>query len=370
MTHNRPKTKKNRTMNNKAQFPNPNFWSQKRVLITGHTGFKGSWLSCWLKKMGAEVVGYSLPPATTPSLYNETTQPREFISGDITDREQTTSFFTDFAPEIVFHLAAQALVRESYNDPTTTFATNVIGTQNILEAVRKTPSIKVVINITSDKVYENREWHWGYRENDALGGFDPYSASKACADILATSYRRSFFNNKGCRIITARAGNVIGGGDWSADRLIPDAIRSFEKNEPLTIRSPAAVRPWQHVVEPLCGYLLLAENSFESEKCSFDTWNFGPDYGNTVPVSTICGYLQQYWGDSAKVVTQVNPETPHEAGLLKLDSSRAVSHLNWQPILDIKTTLKMTVNWYKNFSAGADATELVLQDIDTYLQHI
>jgi CDP-glucose 4,6-dehydratase len=354
--------------------PDKNFWSQRRVLVTGHTGFKGGWLYCWLRNMGAEVLGYSLEPDTRPNIFSSIdTSSGASVMGDLCDYESLRNVFLDFQPEVVFHLAAQPLVRRSYNEPRLTYMTNVIGTQNVLESVRLTDSVKVMVSVTTDKVYENREWDWGYRERDALGGHDPYSSSKACADILTRSYRRSYFSNNErlCHVFAARAGNVVGGGDWAEDRIVPDAIKSFMNDEPLEIRNPCALRPWQHVIEPLAGYLMLAERYFDSEtESKYESWNFGPPDSSAIPVVDIANILASNWGDGARVEVAEMDGAPHEAGLLKLDSSRAIKYLGWGPIMDVATTLAMTVAWYQGHNNGRPVEELISEDIEKYLSFI
>jgi CDP-glucose 4,6-dehydratase len=343
--------------------PNPGFWRGRRVLVTGHTGFKGSWLVYWLHRLGASVHGYSLPPPTTPALF-EAIEARRLVDhaiGDVRDLEALRRQVALADPEVVFHLAAQPLVRESYAIPIATFEINVIGTIHVLEAVRSRPGVRAVICVTTDKCYENREWLWGYRESDPLGGHDPYSASKACAEIATAAYRMSFFENSapGAIVATVRAGNVLGGGDWSVDRLVPDAIRAFAACRPLELRYPSATRPWQHVLEPLSGYLTLAERAAGGEARWAGAWNFGPLDQNVVPVGEVASRLAAAWGDSASW-RPLGSELaqPHEAGLLKLDTSKARALLGWSPRWDLGRTLEESVAWYRAFHAGETVSKL------------
>lgn len=343
------------------------FWNGKKVLITGHTGFKGSWLAFWLKSLGARVSGFALAPDAEPNLFENLKLESEIESviGDIRDLPQVEKTLGDFAPEIVFHLAAQALVRRSYREPVETYATNVIGTVNVLEAVRKTDSVKAVVVVTTDKVYENREWLRAYRENDRLGGFDPYSNSKACAELASAAYRDSFFGEKDCLIATARAGNVIGGGDWSEDRLLPDVFRSLVFGEKLVIRHPSAIRPWQHVLEPLEGYLQLAEKLYQGERDFAGAWNFGPFEEEAKPVGWILEKIKEIWK------TDVNWEIagagqPHEAGILKLDSAKARRELGWRPKLSLDEAVEMTSEWYLAFRDKRDLIAVTAGQIEYY----
>jgi CDP-glucose 4,6-dehydratase len=330
-------------------------YKDKTVLVTGHTGFKGSWLSVWLKAMGANVVGYSLDPPSTPNNFDACGLSRMLthIHGDIRDIDHLKKVFLQHKPDCVFHLAAQPLVRPSYDEPKLTFDTNIGGTVNVFETVRSTPSVRVLINITSDKCYENREWIWGYRENDPMGGHDPYSASKGCAELVFSSYLKSFFseNNEGNRQIGAasvRAGNVIGGGDWGMDRLIPDCIRAWSENKPVDIRNPYAVRPWQHVLEPLSGYLWLGALLWNEPQNYSGAWNFGPDDASHLTVAEVVDKLIQYWG-SGSWMNHPSPDAPHEANLLKLCCDKAHQKLNWYSALNIDDCLLMTTEWYKKF---------------------
>lgn len=346
--------------NHISQYINDGFFSGKKILITGHTGFKGSWLSILLSMLGAKVYGYSLEPPTNPSLFVETGLSSLMQShiGDIRDYEHFSSVLKEVEPEIVIHMAAQPLVRESYLNPIDTYTTNVIGTVNILDAVRHSSGVKVVLVITTDKCYENKEWVWGYRENEALGGYDPYSSSKACSEIAVASFRSSFFNlldydKHGTVVATARAGNVIGGGDWATDRLIPDFFRSISKQEQLVIRSPLATRPWQHVLEPLTGYLMLVRKAFEHGPEYGQAWNFGPDDDDVQNVEWIARTICELWGDGASYTVDSSPK-PHEARYLKLDCSKAKTELGWKPRWSISKTLATIVEWNKCWISGGD----------------
>ena len=329
------------------------FWNGKKVLITGHTGFKGSWLSLMLKKLKSEVYGYSLDPPTVPNMYSELQLSRHIVSyhGDIRDGENLGRVVKEIEPDIIFHLAAQAIVSESYRNPVETYSTNVMGTVNLLQACRDVPSLKVLINVTSDKCYENKEWVWGYRENETLGGFDPYSSSKACSELITSAYVNSFFNiedyeNHGIAIATARAGNVIGGGDRALDRLIPDFIRSIQKNEDSIIRSPNSIRPWQHVMEPLSGYIALAEKLFQFGPDYSGAWNFGPKEGGEISVQSMAKFLCEFWDtDITYKITDKN--RLHETNYLKIDSSKARQQLNWDSQWGIPESLKSIVEWNK-----------------------
>lgn len=348
----------------------PEFWKNKRVVVTGHTGFKGSWLVCWLKKMGAQVTGYSLAPETQPSLFTEVEKDLkiESVIGDIRDLDSFSRCLQKADPEIVFHLAAQPLVRYSYEKPLETFQTNIIGTANLLEISRRLKNLKAVVVITTDKVYENEEWVWAYRENDALGGYDPYSSSKACTEIVTTAMRRSFFQSpETAGVATVRAGNVIGGGDWAGDRIVPDVVRAFQKGDVVRLRNPQAIRPWQHVLEPLSGYLMLAQNLVQGERdvyCS--AWNFGPESQNAVPVEKLVSLLASYWPGVRWEIDQGNH--PHEAFYLKLESSKAKQLLEWYPKWGIEKTTQMTMDWYRAFyKKEASAFELCASQINEYL---
>ena len=327
-----------------------NVFEGKTVLITGHTGFKGSWLSIWLTELGANVIGYALEPYTANDIFVVAGVDRKIKSniGDIRDYDKLKGVFNKYRPEIVFHLAAQPLVRLSYAQPRLTYDTNVGGTVNLLECCRAGDSVKVIINVTSDKCYDNKEWMWGYRENDPVGGHDPYSSSKACSEIITAAYRSSFFNVNKKSLSSVRAGNVIGGGDWREDRLVPDCIRALKKGEPVGIRSPRSVRPWQHVLEPLSGYLLLASRMCESGEKYSGAWNFGPYYGSVITVEELTKKLIGYWGSGQyKDLSGQLSQEPHEAGLLTLDISKAIHQLNWAPMLNVSEAVEYTVNWYK-----------------------
>ena len=339
-------------------------YKNRKVLITGHTGFKGSWLSLWLTELGAKVIGYSLEPPTKPNLFEATNLKDKIthIIGDVRDEEYLTSVFEEKQPEFVFHMAAQPLVRLSYKEPKLTYETNVMGTVNVLEAVRKTNSIGVCVVITSDKCYENKEWVYGYRETDPMGGYDPYSSSKGCAELVTAAYRRSFFNpddcvgNHGVALSSVRAGNVIGGGDWGDDRIIPDAIRALSQKNAVVIRNPLATRPWQYILEPLTGYLLLGASMYRGGARYNGAWNFGPSDESITTVEELIKLVIEHWGNGNYAIDTSNH--PHEAGLLKLDTSKARTLLGWKPIYDICDVVDKTINWYKNFYEGMKEEEL------------
>ncbi len=346
----------------------PTFWRGKKVFITGHTGFKGSWLSLWLQDMGASVKGYALEPNTIPNLFTKANVAQNMVSeiGDITDLNLITESMTEFNPEILIHMAAQPLVRLSYKDPVLTYATNVMGTVNVLEAARKCTNLKAIVSVTTDKCYENKEWAWGYREYEPMGGHDPYSSSKGCAELVTAAYRKSFFNeNDTALLASARAGNVIGGGDWAEDRLIPDILRAFEKNEPVIIRNPLSTRPWQHVLEPLSGYLVLAQHLFDEVSSFAEGWNFGPKDEDCKPVSWILDTMVNKWGCGAKWELDQN-NNPHEAGFLKLDCSKAAMHLNWSPKWNLEYTLESIINWHQNYLSQKNIQEQCLLEIAKY----
>jgi CDP-glucose 4,6-dehydratase len=348
------------------------FWRGKRAFVTGHTGFKGGWLSLWLQSMGAEVHGFALEPPTKNNLFTAAKVGEGMASShidDIRDANRLRFALQAACPEIVFHLAAQPLVRHSYLHPIDTYSINVMGTVNLFEAVRATPTVKVVVNVTTDKCYENKEWVWGYRENEAMGGFDPYSSSKGCAELVTSAYRRSFLETSGVAVATARAGNVIGGGDWADDRLIPDFLRAIDSGAPLKIRSPMSSRPWQHVLEPLSGYLMLAENLFSKGTEYAEAWNFGPNDEDVRPVSWIVQRLAEM-NPGFKWECENAPQ-PHEANYLKLDSSKAKNKLGWQTRWRLQTALKMTMNWYRSWRQGEDARAITINQIAEYqnLQH-
>ena len=345
-------------------------YRDKKVLVTGHTGFKGSWMALWLKMLGARVYGYSLKPPTQPNHF-EILNP-QIISreGDIRDLNALSAFMNEVNPDIVFHLAAQALVRTSYKDPIETYSTNVMGTLNILEVCRKIDSIKAIVNVTSDKCYENKEWNWGYRENDPMGGFDPYSSSKGCSELLTSSFRNSFYNlsefEKSHHILlaSARAGNVIGGGDWAMDRLIPDIVKAASTQSNVLVRNPRATRPWQHVLEPLSGYLTLGWRLLEGKKEYAEGWNFGPANGYNLSVEDIVNYSKPFW-DAIEVEYMQNATNAHESNLLMLDCSKANKVMKWKPVWDIDTTIKKTIRWYKNYY-----TSNTINTVDDILNYV
>ena len=344
----------------------PSFWRGRRIFVTGHTGFKGSWLSLWLVRLGAEVTGYALAPATKPSLFHlaDVGQGLASVIGDIRDRARLEQAIAAAAPEIVIHMAAQALVRESYDDPVGTFDTNVMGTVALLDTVRRTPSVRAVVIVTSDKCYENREWVWGYREDEAMGGHDPYSASKGCAELVTAAYRRSFFAG-GVALATARAGNVIGGGDWSTDRLVPDIMRALVAGMAVAIRNPHAIRPWQHVLEPLGGYLALAQALFTQGPEFAEGWNFGPREGDARPVEWIVRGLTEAWGDGAAWQVDDGPH-PHEANYLKLDCAKAAARLGWRPRWTLDKALDSIVAFHRIVASGGSVRAEALRQIAEY----
>jgi len=347
---------------------NKEFWNTKRVFLTGHSGFKGSWLSLWLQSMGAIVKGYALAPNTTPNLFTEAQvfEQMESEFGDIRDLKLLSKSMSDFDPEILIHMAAQPLVRLSYLEPVDTYTTNVMGTVNVLEAARSCSNLKAIVSVTTDKCYENNEWEWGYRENEAMGGHDPYSSSKGCAELVTSAYKRSFFNAENtASVASARAGNVIGGGDWADDRLIPDILKAFEKSTPVVIRNPLATRPWQHVLEPLSGYLVLAQELYTNGKDYAEAWNFGPKDDDCKPVHWILDQLVAHWGEGATWELDKN-NNPHEAGFLKLDCSKAASRLKWKPKWNLQLTLKSIVEWHQVYSNGGDIKKQCLKEINTY----
>mgnify|MGYP000312405970 CR=1 FL=1 len=327
-------------------------YKNKKVLITGHTGFKGSWLSLWLKELGAKVIGYSLEPPTEPNLFEAIDLGSKIIHiiGDVRDKEYLTYILRKYQPQFVFHLAAQSLVRYSYEKPKLTYETNIMGTVNILEAVREVKGVEVCIIATSDKCYQNKEWIYGYRESDPLGGYDPYSSSKACAEIVSEAYRRSFFTSKKQKRValsSVRAGNVIGGGDWGKDRLIPDCVRALSQNKKIVIRNPHAIRPWQYILEPLAGYLLLGGLMYKDKERYSSAWNFGPLLKNTITVEELTQLSINYWGKGEYMIDK--RVHPYEANYLRLDVSKAYALLGWRAIYDINKTVKKTVEWYKKF---------------------
>jgi CDP-glucose 4,6-dehydratase len=345
-------------------------YAGKSVLVTGHTGFKGGWLALWLSRLGATVHGYALDPPTGPSFFEASGISSLLASdtrADITDAEALKIALNKGRPEVIFHLAAQPLVRFSYCNPLQTMATNIMGTVNVLNAARTSESVRAIVAVTSDKVYENREWQFPYRESDALGGHDPYSASKAAAEVVAASYRASFFSGDAghpARVATARAGNVIGGGDWASDRLVPDCIRAFVALEPVHLRFPGATRPWQHVLEPLSGYLQLAERLLSSDANTFArAWNFGPDVNGDASVGRIADTVAHLWGADAQVRHAQSARNPHEAGILRLDSTLARTMLGWRPMWKLDEALAQTVGWYRAWERGADMAAVSLEQI-------
>ena len=346
---------------------NADFWRGRRVFITGHTGFKGGWLSLWLQSLGAELQGYALEAPTTPSLYAEADVAQGMRSqiGDVRDGATLSRALQAFKPEVVLHLAAQPLVRLSYRDPVETYSTNVMGTVHLLEAARHCDSVRAIVNVTTDKCYDNREWVWGYREGEPMGGHDPYSSSKACSELVSSAYRASFLAEGRAALATARAGNVIGGGDWAADRLIPDILLAFERGEAVRIRNPHATRPWQHVLEPLGGYLRLAEQLVLQGQAFAEAWNFGPLDGDVQPVQWIVEHLAREWGGGARWAVDAG-EHPHEARFLKLDISKARQRLQWQPHWRLGTALSHIVAWHQAWLAGQDMRALCLQQIAEY----
>ena len=342
------------------------FWKGKRVFLTGHTGFKGSWLSLWLHSLGAIVKGYALSPPSSLSLFNEAKIDLLVDSkiGDIRDQNTLYECMTTFNPDILIHMAAQPLVRYSYDAPIETYEVNVIGTAKVLEVARSCPKLKAIINVTTDKCYENNEGSYGYKESDPMGGHDPYSSSKGCAELVASAYRRSFLKDLGVGLASVRAGNVIGGGDWANDRLIPDILRSFEKNESVVIRSPKSKRPWQHVLEPLSGYLILAEKLYENQGEYSEGWNFGPNEQDVKPVDWILEHMIKLWPGASWVLDE--NENPHEASLLSLDISKALVLLGWQPTWDLPMTLGNIIRWHNLWLGGADMQKVCITEIDNF----
>ncbi len=352
---------------------NPEFWRGKRVLITGHTGFKGGWLSLWLQLLEADVVGYALEPPTEPSLFGlaRVDENMTSITGDVRELAHLRQTIKELEPEVVFHMAAQAIVLESYTNPVSTYATNVMGTVHLLDSIRQVDSVRAVVCVTSDKCYHNQGWVWGYREYEAMGGFDPYSSSKGCAEIVTSSYRNSFFNRHRysehrVAIASARAGNVIGGGDWGKYRLIPDILRTLINGETVIIRNPRAVRPWQHVLEPLNGYLTLAERLYEDGEKYCEAWNFGPYESGAKPVSWVVDQLHNLWGDNRSWKLD-NAHQPHEDNYLLLDCAKARHELGWEPKLDLKTALGWIVNWAKAHQAGEDMRTVTHRQIGNFM---
>ncbi|MGD0677432.1 MAG: CDP-glucose 4,6-dehydratase [Polyangiaceae bacterium] len=343
------------------------FWRGRRVLLTGITGFKGGWLALWLRQLGATVTGISLPPPTSPSLFEvaRVGAAAEWNDLDVRDGVAVSDRVAACEPEVAFHLAAQPLVRASYEMPVATFDTNVLGTVHVLEALRSAASLRCVVVVTTDKCYENREWPWPYRESDALGGHDPYSSSKACAELVTSAYYRSFFKHRRVGVATARAGNVIGGGDWARDRLVPDMVAAMVARQPVVVRNPESSRPWQHVLEPLSGYLQLAERAATEPDAYSDAWNFGPNADAVRPVAELVDRICSLWGDGARWHS-TDAAQPHEAKLLALDASKAHARLGWRPRLSLPETLAWTVAWYKAFRAGEDMSAFTLHQIRRY----
>ena len=346
------------------------FWQGRRVFLTGHTGFKGSWLALWLHSLGAVVKGYALSPPTDPSLFNEAKIDSIIDSqiSDIRDQDVLHKSMTTFNPDILIHMAAQPLVRYSYDVPIETYEVNVIGTAKVLEAARSCANLKAIVNITTDKCYENDGRSEGYKESDPMGGHDPYSSSKGCAELVASAYRRSFLQEQGIELASVRAGNVIGGGDWADDRLIPDILRSFEKNEPVVIRNPKAIRPWQHVLEPLSGYLVLAQKLYENQENYAEGWNFGPNEKDVKPVDWILDKMITKWPNSSWELDQNS--NPHEAGFLKLDISKAESKLGWKPVWGLSQTLDKIIDWQKAWLNKEDMQAVCLSEIEEYTRSI
>jgi CDP-glucose 4,6-dehydratase len=349
----------------------PDFWRGKRVLVTGHTGFKGSWLSLWLQTLGARVAGLALDPPTGPNLFGVASVGRGMSSsiGDIRQPEVVFDAVNAFQPQIVIHMAAQPLVRFSYAEPIATYATNVMGTVHLLEAVRRSKSVRSVVNVTTDKCYENREWDWGYRESEPMGGYDPYSSSKGCSELVTAAYRRSFFQDSGVALASARAGNVIGGGDWAADRLVPDILAAFERGQAVVIRNPRATRPWQHVLEPLSGYLTLAEHLWRDPAAFAEGWNFGPEDSDARPVQWIVEHMARLWGDGAGWRLD-DGHHPHEANYLKLDISKARNRLGWYPRWDLEAALSRSVLWHRAWMNKQDVRQVCLTQIEEYMSSI
>lgn len=343
-------------------------WQGRRVLVTGHTGFKGSWLALWLTAMGARVTGFALPPPTQPSLFDATRLGEivDHVEGDVRDLAALRDTIERARPEVIFHLAAQPLVRLSYEQPVETYATNVMGTVHLLDAAWRAGGVRAIVCVTSDKCYENREWDWPYRESDPMGGHDPYSSSKGCAELVVAAWRRSFFAGDGPLTATVRAGNVIGGGDWAADRLVPDLLRAFEAGTTPVIRAPDAVRPWQHVLEALGGYVLVAERLLAGEHRLADAWNFGPGDRDARPVRWIVERMRAAWRDEAGEAVIDGGARPHEAGLLRLDSARARAALGWRPVLGLGEAIDWIIDWHKAVGGGGDARAATLAQIAHY----
>ena len=349
---------------------NSGFWQGKRVFLTGHTGFKGGWAALWLQHMGAQVKGFALNPPSTPSLFEcaKVAGGMQSDIGDIRHREVIANSMRAFNPDILIHMAAQPLVRLSYREPVETYATNVMGTLHVFEAARQCPNLRAIVNITTDKCYENREWEWGYRENEPMGGHDPYSNSKGCAELVTSAYRKSFFSAPGTpALASVRAGNVIGGGDWAEDRLIPDILKAFENKQPVVIRNPHATRPWQHVLEPLRGYFMLAEQLYNDDKKQFaDGWNFGPVEDDAKPVQWIVEKMVGMWGSGASWQLDAG-QHPHEANYLKLDISKVKKHLGWHPSWGLQTALQQIIEWHQAWLSGQVMQQTCLNQINEYI---
>ncbi|MEH3158268.1 MAG: CDP-glucose 4,6-dehydratase [Sphingomonas taxi] len=343
------------------------FWRGKRVLLTGHTGFKGGWLSLWLQSMGAELRGVALAPPTSPAFFDaaRVSEGMDHQVADIRDIDRVCHLVAEWQPTIVIHMAAQPLVRLSYQQPVETYATNVMGTVHVLEAARRAGSVRAIVNVTTDKCYENREWVWGYREDEPMGGHDPYSNSKGCAELVSSAYRRSFLAAEGIAMATARAGNVIGGGDWAADRLVPDVLRGLAAQQPVLIRNPHAIRPWQHVLEPLSGYLVLAQRLYEYGQTDAEGWNFGPRDSDAKPVQWIVEQMCEAWGQDAAWTLQPG-DHPHEAAYLKLDISKAWQRLHWAPRWSLSVALSRIMEWHRAWLADADMRAVSLEQISGY----
>lgn len=346
----------------------PDFWKGKRVFVTGHTGFKGSWLCLWLQSMGAMVKGFSLEPPTNPALFDEASVADDMESeiGDIRDLDSIANSLKVFNPDILIHMAAQPLVRLSYKNPVETYSTNVMGTVHVLEAARQCSNLRAIVNVTTDKCYENKEWDWGYREDEPMGGHDPYSNSKGCMELVTSAYRKSFFCDGTINLASARAGNVIGGGDWALDRLIPDALKAFEQNIPVVIRSPNSIRPWQHVLEPLSGYLILAQKLFENKNKYDQAWNFGPKDDDARTVEWILSKMTRLWGEGATWNID-NDQQLHEANYLKLDISKAKNKLSWEPTWNLSNTLNRIVAWQKSWLSGSNVKFICIDEINSYV---
>ena len=348
---------------------NSNFWKDKKVFITGHTGFKGSWMCLWLELMGADIAGYSLQPLSSPNLFSEADIGKKLKNtfADIRDIASLTKALYSFKPEIVIHMAAQPLVRKSFEDPVETFSTNVMGTVNLLEVIRKLESVKAVVNVTTDKCYENKEWVWAYREDEPMGGYDPYSSSKGCSELVTRAFNKSYFNESETSLASARAGNVIGGGDWSNDRLIPDILLAFQKNKPVVVRNPKSTRPWQHVLEPIHGYLLLAEKLYNQGQNFSEAWNFGPTEEDSKSVKWVLDEMIKRWGQGASWTDDLNIN-PHEANNLKLDISKAKAKLGWEPKWNLDKALDHITSWHKDWLNQIPARELCIQQIYKFIQ--